>query len=58
MPVPSHFRLPKMTDSSAFFQSFILVRDPENQLGPSTAIHLVHAIPCLAFPTMTVKNIL
>jgi hypothetical protein len=47
-----------MTDSSVSFQLFIPARDPENQLGLSTAIHLVHAIPCLAFPTMAVKNIL
>jgi hypothetical protein len=47
-----------MTDSSVFFQLFILARDPENQLGLSTAIHLFHAIPCLALPTMQVKNIL
>ena len=45
-----------MTDSSVFFQSFILARDPENQLGPSEAIRLVHAIPCLAFLIQAIKN--
>jgi hypothetical protein len=47
-----------MTDSSLFFQSFILARDPENRLGPSKAIRLIHAVPCLAFPIRVVKNIL
>jgi len=47
-----------MTDSSVFFQSFILARDPENLLCPTKAIRLVQAIPRLAFPTIAVKNIL
>jgi len=58
LPVTSHFRLPKMTDSSVFFQSIIQARVPETRLGPSEAIRLVHAIPCLAFLTRAIKNIM